>query len=404
MTETRLPDPEAPPAGRSGTAAASSGPPPRSALLRKARPFLIVGGIAGAAALAGLWPSREPPPPPSRVATPPTLDPVQRGNPLTEEFRRQIEEANRQRAEEAFRTGGSALPRPVLEPETKPPAVPPERPAAALPSPPAPVLPPALPPSLPPRLPASEPVSPPPSPQDISNLLLAMQRQAQDALGGRIVAAQTMLFRDRSERVEGPERAEIPAPTIRPEGEGRERSGLVPAPGTVLRARLLGRAVSTEPGPVLAEIVQGPLRGARLIGEFRPGQEGLLMAFRRMSVPREDGVETVAVEAVAVDPETLAPSVATSVDRRLVERLATAFVTSFMAGIGQAIGRSGQVLTTGPFGTISQQTGQLNTRQQLLVGAGSAAQTLGRLADEEFGRRGPLIEAAQGAAIGVLFL
>lgn len=184
-----------------------------------------------------------------------------------------------------------------------------------------------------------------------------------------------------------------------------EDLGLVP--GNILFARMVTEAISTDPGPVVAEFFDGPLRGSRVIGTFQPAERGLVVRFDKIvTVPQrvDERSVVIPVQAVAVDPDTMRPSVATSVDRRILERLAVTLASGFLSGLGQAVGRTGTVITTGPFGTVEQRVGQLNTRQQLLVATGQAAQEGGRLAQEIFGQQGPIITLSSGAVIGVLII
>lgn len=376
---------------------------------------LVVVSVVGYLVLSGGGPAD--PPPVSRAPQAPMLDATQRGNELSPEFRRQIQAADAVRAEEALRQGGSALPTPVFEggpPRLPGPAVPPE-PVAATPQapPPLPVRPAELPPPLPfepPPVAAQAPARPPMTQQDMSTMLQAMQRQAEAASLRPFQAAATTFFEpnagDGNGRA-GETQPQIPATSIRP-GEGGNDSiepGLVPLPGTILYARMLGRANSDTPGPVVAEILQGELLGARLVGQFQAGRDGLLIQFRTMTIPARNGrpPSVVQIEAVAVDTDNLGASLATSVNRRELERIALAFGTAFMRGLGQAVAQSGAIVSQGLTGTIVQNR-TLDTRQQLLVGAGAAAGAAGDVIQDIYGNRPPTIIVEAGTPFGLLFL
>jgi len=180
-----------------------------------------------------------------------------------------------------------------------------------------------------------------------------------------------------------------------------------PNPGTILYARLVGRVNSDVPGPVIGEILQGPFTGARLLGNFRFTERGVILQFSSMAVPyREEGEdksETVPIGAVAVDTQHLGTAMATDIDRHIVERVALAFGTAFISGVGRAIGQGGATVTQG-FGVRETTYPQLDATQQLWVGAGEAANAVGRVAESIWGNRRTTITVDAGTPFGLLFL
>jgi len=382
----------------------------RPALLGGPRLLVLAGiGLAGLALWSLLAGGGErPAPPPSRAPQPPALEATQRANELSPEFRRQIREADAQRAEEALRRGGSALPTPVYEP--LPPV--PRLPTTPSPreEPPLPPLPPLAP--EPPSLPAAPPAAAAPPrpaapPLDPQALLQAMMRQAERAGEQRLQAAATTFLelRPAPEGEGATTGPRITASTIRPEEPAAEDGApFPPAPGTVLYARLIGRANSDVPGPIVAEVLQGEYRGARVVGRFETGRDGLLMQFRTMTIERgrRRRPVTLPIEAYAVDPGNLGAAMATSVERREFQRIALAFATSFLRGLGQAIAQSGAIVSQGLTGTIVQNR-TLDTRQQLLIGAGAGAGAAGDILNETLGNRPPTIIVEAGTPFGLLF-
>lgn len=387
------------------------------AAVRGNMPVLVTVGLVAVSALGYmlLAGGTSEPPPPSRAPQAPLMEATQRGNELSPEFRRQIQEADAARAQEALRLGGSALPTPVFEPTPRPPArteqPAPEptpvasEPPAALP-PPLPMRPPELPPPVP-VTPSPAAARPIPSPQEVNAVLQAMQRQAEALLNARLQAATTQFFETGLETGGAQSEAapQIPATSIRAEGTEGSAAQVVPPPGTILYARLLGRANSDTPGPVIAEILQGELIGARVIGQFQAGRDGLLIQFRTLTIPARSGrpASVHTIEAVAVDTEHLGTSLATSINRRELERVALAFGTAFMRGLGQAVAQSGAVISQGLTGTVIQNP-VLDTRRQLLVGAGAAAGAAGEVIQDIYGNRPPTIIVEAGTPFGLLFL
>jgi intracellular multiplication protein IcmE len=182
---------------------------------------------------------------------------------------------------------------------------------------------------------------------------------------------------------------------------------LKPFPGTVLYAEMVSEANSDAPGPVLARIEQGPLKGATLIGQFKAGQESLVIDFRRMTVVKNEGgrqvSKTIDIEAYAVNTDTLSTAVATEVDRHLFQKIALTAATTFVQGFGNAIGQSGATVSRDPYGTtIAYPT--LDTRQQLYMAAGQTAGQVGSIVQREFGNRPTTIKVRAGTPVGIMFL
>jgi intracellular multiplication protein IcmE len=182
-----------------------------------------------------------------------------------------------------------------------------------------------------------------------------------------------------------------------------------PAAGTILYGQLVGRVNSDVPGPVIGEILQGPLAGARLLGSFQFSEQGVIIQFTSMTVPFRDAdglerTEVVPIRAFAVDAANLSTAMATSIDRRVFERVAFGFATAFLQGLGQAIASSGATTNVLPGGGVSVTTPQLNTTQQLTIAGGAAMANTARILDQTYGRRRTTIIVEAGTPFGVLFM
>ncbi|KAF2174311.1 hypothetical protein K469DRAFT_696554 [Zopfia rhizophila CBS 207.26] len=175
---------------------------------------------------------------------------------------------------------------------------------------------------------------------------------------------------------------------------------LMPA-GRGLYAHTVLAVNSETGGPIVLQADSGPLAGARLIGSFSTaGQSNRL-------VVRVDRVQfqgrSIQAEAIVVAPDTMETAVATSVDQRVLERFVLPGAAAFIAGIGQAVATTSNSYTQlGPLGGASVIT-RLNPEQQLAVGAGVAAQQVGR-ALQQAAPRGPTIHLAANAPVGIMFL
>jgi intracellular multiplication protein IcmE len=175
---------------------------------------------------------------------------------------------------------------------------------------------------------------------------------------------------------------------------------LVPA-GRGIYAHTVLAVNSESGGPIVLQADTGPIAGARLIGTFsKPGTISRLVV--RINSVQFQGQE-IAAEGLVIAPDTMETAVASSVDQRLGERFLLPAAAAFVAGLGQAV-----ATTSNTFGQVSPFGGQsyitrLNPEQQLAVGAGAAAQQVGR-ALEQSAPRGPLVHLAANAPVGVMFL
>ena len=310
----------------------------------------------------------------------------------------------------------------------------------------------AAPPSL--TIPSAEPAKPaepvqvaqpaqpaaPPAPVPVTylpmdrDLINAMQAQMKNILGRKINPSETVyLYTQETGGQNRPVSAssgstssgtsvsgiQVPAGSGTPVSSGVQTASAqttlqrpsrfsAPAPGTILYSRLIGKVNSDVPGPVIAEISQGPLHGARLLGSFQFTEQGVIIQFNTMTIPfTDDGLErteVVPIKAVAVDAENLGTSMATSIDRRILERIAFGFATSFIQGLGQAVAQAGSTTTVLPSGGVTYGLKNLNTTEQLLSAGGNAAGTAGRIIDQTYGNRRTTIVVDADTPFGLLFL
>ncbi len=176
---------------------------------------------------------------------------------------------------------------------------------------------------------------------------------------------------------------------------------LVPA-GTVSYAKLLTQANSDVPGPILAEIVTGPLAGARAVGSFTVANNYNDYLVLNFSLAELKGKEYV-INTLALDPNTNLGGLATEVDERYFDRVLLPAAASFLQGFGGALSNTGSSVTTNGTTTIVSQ-GQNGIRQGLYNGASSAANTAGQFFQNQANNTKPLIVVAAGTPMGILFV
>ena len=344
----------------------------------------------------------------SQIGALPTMKSVQGGNPVSQAYATELNTANEQRIQRAREEGTSAQPTVIVGPAQGGPPIIPVQHIPNAPSEPGPPVDPLL-VSRPPVVNTNGPRAPiQQSIQERNPLVEAMSQQmraiADDKPGNALV---TYLYEHKD--VVGESERDRQLQTVAG-AAGTGHLGLdpsIPLPGTILYAETIGEANSDAPGPVLVQILQGPLAGARLIGTFRIAQEALVLEFERMTVPEDrqgrKPARVVTLKAVAVDTEKLGTALATDVDRRLFEKVAFGFSSAFLQGFGQAIAQSGTTVTRDLYGT-TYSTPRLSTKEQLLVAGGAAAGQVGTTLNQVFGNRPTTVKVRAGTPVGILFL
>lgn len=366
------------------------------------RRLLLVAGVLGIAAVAYFFFSTGSTPiTPSQLRNLPSgADTVQGRLPVSPEMDNELSVADQQRIDAAKETGGSAMPTIRALPSDNAnlaDADPAEKPVD-IPRPTAPIIqrPAVTPTQIPAPIASPRAVDAPPI-----NLAEAMASIALPTYP----AARVEYFSDG--KIES---AAAPAPQqAAAQSAGLSGADLidVPLPGTIIYAQMISEANSDSPGPILAQIVQGPLAGAKLIGQFSTQRDTLVISFSSMTVGTTRDGQTidasVPIQAYAVDSSTIGTGVATDVDYHLLENIGITFAASFAQGFGQAIAQSGQQIVQNDGGTtIINPT--LSTQQQLAVATGTAAGAAGESLSELFGNRPVTVKVRSGTGIGVLFL
>lgn len=173
--------------------------------------------------------------------------------------------------------------------------------------------------------------------------------------------------------------------------------------GSVLYAVLDTAVDSDYPDtPVMATIVSGEYKGAKLLGSIKTVRDGqrVMLAFNLMTM---DAWPTgTAVNAFAIDPDSARSAVATSVDNHYMLRYGTLFAASFLQGLGQAVQNSGTTVSSDS-GVVTQSTANLNTQETILVALGQ----VGQGASGEIGKlqnTPPTVKVKAGIGIGILFM
>ena len=278
------------------------------------------------------------------------------------------------------------------------------------------MAPPATPKPLP--VPVVVAAPPPPMPQPLwiqadQGLASAMQSQIGGIVGGwRPQPSNSVVFYVPGNRPTGQTQPLNSAPQMgaaianpNPPAPAEDEQVRLVKPGEMIFARLVTRAVSTKPGPILGEIVGGKLSGSRLIGTFSQNDDVMFLEFNTLVYPNGD---TTNIDAAAVDPADGTTGLATSVDHFFFERFVVAGAAAFLDEFADQFSdtESSIIISVGGGGTTTQETSaEASFEESLVAGLGDAAEVV---VDETERNRGkysrPEVTIAQGTLFGLMFL
>jgi intracellular multiplication protein IcmE len=228
------------------------------------------------------------------------------------------------------------------------------------------------------------------------SLAQAMQKQMQELMGAW--APKSMQLVDGAEEVKAEAVEGQPGTGAPANSNTLQKDILIPA-GTINYGQLLIEANTDIPGPVLVHILSGPFKGGRAIGQFQALRSALVLRFNLISFKNKD----YAIDAIALDPDTTLPGMATEIDRRYFDRVVLPAAADFISGLGNAMSQGGDSITiTGD--VVIQQRARRGLEEGLYEGLGGAADTVSSFLKEEASQIQPLIRVAAGTPVGVFFL
>jgi intracellular multiplication protein IcmE len=181
--------------------------------------------------------------------------------------------------------------------------------------------------------------------------------------------------------------------------EPEEARALILA-GSIVPAVLLGPVNSDNPGPVLAQIVAGPLRGARVLGTFKQRRKHVVLEFSTLSWPQTG--RSMRISAYGVN-EDASLGMATDVNNHYFLRYGLTLAAAFVEGYGSASSRENTTIIVSPNGLPIEQRGELTSEQVRRSALGNVGQTLRQQLQQE-ANIPPTITVDAQAPIGLLFM
>lgn len=184
-----------------------------------------------------------------------------------------------------------------------------------------------------------------------------------------------------------------------PDGPDYSAENMLLRPGDVLYAETLTTVSSDMNSPVMAEIVHGPHKGARVVGSFSadPTAGKMVVTFTNMTF--KDG-RVYDISAVAVDGHSAETAVASDVERRYVARYAPILAATFISGYAQARAQPRQtVVGTGDNAQVVTEQSDARAAVSSGLAAASAAIASDIAASAP---KGPKIILRQGWPVGIM--
>lgn len=172
--------------------------------------------------------------------------------------------------------------------------------------------------------------------------------------------------------------------------------------GDILHAVLDTGIDSSEPSPIMATIVSGQYKGAKLLGRFMKSGKKVVLQFNTMSIPGYP--KSVAINTIAIDPNSNRTSMATDVDNHYFLRYGVLLAASFLKGYADAISNQGSTTTITPLGGVVQTNEKLNSKEINQRAIGEVGTTLAEQTKESISGLEPTIYVEAGTPMGILFM
>lgn len=175
---------------------------------------------------------------------------------------------------------------------------------------------------------------------------------------------------------------------------------------TIIPAVMRTAVNTDEPGPVMAEIVSGRLKGARLLGQVVNAPTDVTDNVQKATIQfntihKNDWDQSYQVNVFAIDPNTSRTALASSVDNHYFRRYGLGLAAAFVEGLGDAYSNIGKTVTHTDNATIvsmGQSAKEINRSALGNVGK-KLGQEIGKIADVP-----ATIYVDAGETIGLLFM
>ena len=171
--------------------------------------------------------------------------------------------------------------------------------------------------------------------------------------------------------------------------------------GTIMFGVLDTSVNSDENTPVMATIVSGQLKNAKLVGRFTRVDKKLLLNFNLVNVPSFE--KSFGANIVAIDPDTAHTALAGYVNNHYLLRYGSLFASAFLSGISQGIMQTGTTQSCfGPF-CVTSRKNNFTPTEYAMLGVGQVGQQYSNTMSSNFNVP-PTVKIPGGVGIGLLFM
>lgn len=172
--------------------------------------------------------------------------------------------------------------------------------------------------------------------------------------------------------------------------------------GTIFNAILETGINSDEPSPVLAKIISGDLKGARLIGQINRVGEKVVIQFSSISLPTAPS--SVRLSAVAIDAETSRTALASEVNNHYFQKYGIMMAAAFLGGYANALGRQNTTTIVDPTGGATIVQGELSSKDINRQAVGNVGKEISEQVRSDNQNLKPTVKVHEGIAIGILLM
>lgn len=169
--------------------------------------------------------------------------------------------------------------------------------------------------------------------------------------------------------------------------------------GSIIPAVLDMKANSDTPTPIRARVVDGPLKGAVLMGSFKSFEESLVLKFNTIT----KGGKVASVDVVAIDPSISSAAIATGVNHHYLYRYGMLMGATFLKGVATAISAPRTTVTITPSGPVTSSVPVIDVNKQMWAGAAAVGSEIAGIAKKEF-RTPNTVVVDKGTLLGIMFV
>ncbi len=176
--------------------------------------------------------------------------------------------------------------------------------------------------------------------------------------------------------------------------------------GDIMNAVLETGINSDEPSPVLASIVSGQFKGARLIGAAKRRNEKMIVQFNTISIPGRGVSDPISAVAIDIASMEQATTLASSVDNHYFKKYGLLLAAGLLTGYADAIKDQDKIsVVTSEGSVITAPTGEKKSSKQInRESIGSVGKVIGQEVKSESAGIVPTVRVNRGTAIGILLM